>query len=307
MLATPAKGDLSFQMTNRRPTSRRHAARDKGPGRILVLLFVLLGVAAVIFDLIAANPFAAAIATLCLAAIATFCLAAIAWHWLKKPPPPAVVQATDPFVRFAPGSTSAAEIPASVPAPSDRPASPYEQLYADELARITACDTLAPQRIMNKGESQIFLGALAALDILKPSTRRWHVHAQPSLGELLTTQCMACSYGRNRALRRRCDSCYAVYKALNTKRPDLVICDNYGWPVLVIEHQGRGHIGRASPQSERESILRNEVKLLAVRKAGIALLETAHNTSTNEAAALIVARLTEVIAARSAPRSEPPQ
>lgn len=81
---------------------------------------------------------------------------------------------------------------------------------------------------------------------------------------------MACSYGRNRALRRRCDSCYAVYKALNAKRPDLVICDNYGWPVLVIEHQGRGHIDRASPQSERESILRNEVKLLAIRKAGIA-------------------------------------
>lgn len=125
---------------------------------------------------------------------------------------------------------------------------------------------IRPTAIMNKGEAQMFRGAIAALESLKRDTKNWHVHAQAALGELMTVECSACAYNDYGYLKTRCDACAPVFSAFNCQRADIVICDNFGFPVLAIEHQGGGHIDYSSQASVALSKIRNQVKQTALEK-----------------------------------------
>jgi hypothetical protein len=102
----------------------------------------------------------------------------------------------------------------------------------------------------------------------------------------------------------RCGRCRQTYGAFNAKRIDLVICDNAGLPRLAIEHQGGGHIDRSSPERERQSLLRNEVKKQALASAGIRLLETDRGMRREEAQALIARELRALREEPVTPREE---
>jgi hypothetical protein len=57
-----------------------------------------------------------------------------------------------------------------------------------------------------------------------------------------------------------------AYRSINSKRVDMLIVDQGGWPVLAVEYQGSGHyIGTAAA--------RDAVKKEALRKAGVRYVE----------------------------------
>lgn len=169
--------------------------------------------------------------------------------------------------------------------------------YEGQLALVQGASNIKAQAIFNKEEVKIFYGARDALFDVFPSgsgNRRWSLHGQVSLGELMETACPDCERVPRLFLPdwiNRCDRCRQTYSAFNAKRIDLVICDNAGLPRLAIEHQGGGHIDRSSPERERQSLLRNEVKKQALASAGIRLLETDRGMRREEVQALIAREL----------------
>lgn len=56
------------------------------------------------------------------------------------------------------------------------------------------------------------------------------------------------------------------FRAVNSKRIDMLILDRNGWPLLAIEYQGEGHYSDTSG-------LRDAIKKTALMKAGIGYLE----------------------------------
>jgi Protein of unknown function (DUF2726) len=78
--------------------------------------------------------------------------------------------------------------------------------------------------------------------------RGYRVFAQTSLGEILAS-------GNNDAFR-----------SINSKRVDILIIDQGGWPVLAIEYQGEGHY-------QGSAAARDAIKKEALRKAGIGYIE----------------------------------
>lgn len=159
-----------------------------------------------------------------------------------------------------------------------RPSSPSrgERQYQEQLSILTTTfpGAIRPVALLEGGECAPFYAALDSLEFLKPATERWHVHAQVSMGEFLET-----SFDKARP-------------TFNSKRVDLLICNRYGEPVLVIEHQGVDHI---KTWSAREDELRNQVKHLVLEKAGLPLLETPAGVSGDVARDLIVARLKQIL------------
>lgn len=214
-----------------------------------------------------------------------------------------VSQAQSPFAgvtfRLVEPRACTPDASAKEPAPSPPPTD-AEKFYREEQLILSAADKLVAVPIMNYGESQIFYGAVNAVEFFRPRTNGWHVHAQPSLGEIISPQCPRCRFekdgsGRRSYLAWRCDSCFRAFKVINAKRPDLAICDQGGRPVLVIEHQGTFHIDRSTPQRQRESELRNQVKEHAYDLAGIPWLPTDPDTSREQAFELIVERLKPIV------------
>ena len=126
-------------------------------------------------------------------------------------------------------------------------------LPQNQLAAITDKDVkLIKQKILNASEAKLFYRTRQLLD--KADKTHWHVFAQVSYGEIITTQ----SYSELKQKR--------AYSAFNSKRADLVIVDNFGLPRIVIEYQGAGHYqGNASE--------RDEIKKRACERAGIVFLE----------------------------------
>lgn len=196
------------------------------------------------------------------------------WKWLE-----AVIR----FFRAVQSELASPPRRSQVSAPSSWTAVPppapsaEERAYLDQLAilDITFPGAIRPAKILETGECPSFYAALDALEALKPATRHWHVHAQVSMGEFLET-----SFDKARPV-------------FNSKRVDLLICDRFGKPVLVVEHQGSDHI---RPNTRREDELRNQVKHTVLKKAGIPMLETPAGIDRDAARALIVAELQTFIA-----------
>ena len=124
--------------------------------------------------------------------------------------------------------------------------------------------TFTPQKLMNGGEYNVFLIAEA---MLKNSSYR--VCPQVSLGEILSAKGDA-------------------YRAINSKRVDMVIIDARGWPKVAIEIQGSGHY-------QGNALQRDAIKRTALQKAGIDYLEMTGNESMEEVGDKIWSKLSRDI------------
>lgn len=104
--------------------------------------------------------------------------------------------------------------------------------------------------VLNHNEGLVYDTAQAVLEDLEPG---WRVWPQVSLGEVVETQ------GRTEADKE-------AHRWINSKRADFVVVDNRGWPLAVIEYQGKGHYrGNAAE--------RDAVKRTVLAKAGVHYIE----------------------------------
>lgn len=124
-----------------------------------------------------------------------------------------------------------------VPAPP--PFDAAEQLRCVERARFSA------RPVMNRGEARLFEILERACAAEAPG---WRVMAQVSLGEILASP----------------DA--DAFRAINSKRVDLLLVGPDAMPLHAIELQGSGH--HLGPAATRDAI-----KKEALRKAGVGYLE----------------------------------
>ena len=137
-------------------------------------------------------------------------------------------------------------------------------LPENQLAAIKDKDVkFTKQKILNVSEAKVFYRTRQILD--KHNKQNWHVFAQVSYGEFLSTSCFS-DIKKQRA-----------YSAINSKRADILIADNFGMPRIVIEYQGEGHY-------QGNAAKRDEIKKTACEKAGIVFLELYPNFSDKEIA-----------------------
>ena len=101
------------------------------------------------------------------------------------------------------------------------------------------------RRLLNHSEYKAF--KIIEAEITK-ANRGYRVFAQTSLGEVLAS------------------SDKDAFSSINSKRVDMLIMDEAGWPALAIEYQGEGHY-------QGTAAARDAVKKEALRKAGIRCLE----------------------------------
>lgn len=103
------------------------------------------------------------------------------------------------------------------------------------------------QRLLNSHEYWVFRAI--EKDVIA-ARQGYRVFAQTSLGEILKSP--------NEA----------AYRAINSKRVDMLVIDSNGWPVLAVEYQGSGHY-------QGKAAARDAIKKEALRKAGIRYVEVA--------------------------------
>ncbi len=119
---------------------------------------------------------------------------------------------------------------------------------ADQL-RIVSEAEFGKKRLMNGGEFKVFT---AAERVCRELGQGWRVHAQVSLGEVLTSPSSD------------------AHRCVNAKRVDMLIVSPRGEPLAAIEYQGHGHhLGTTAPT-------RDAVKREALRRAGVRFVEMTH-------------------------------
>jgi hypothetical protein len=101
------------------------------------------------------------------------------------------------------------------------------------------------RRLLNLGEYRAFK---IIEDYITRSRRGYRVFAQTSLGEILASP----------------DE--LAFRSINSKRIDILIVDQGGWPVIAVEFQGGGHY-------QGTATIRDAVKKEALSKAGVAYVE----------------------------------
>lgn len=116
---------------------------------------------------------------------------------------------------------------------------------AAEQLRCVTVATFKKQRLLNKSEARLLYATERAVI---ESGLPWRVMAQVSLGEVLSSP-------DERA-----------YRAINSKRVDILIIGNDGEPVVALEYQGKGH-------HQGNAAVRDAVKKEALRRAGIGYIE----------------------------------
>ncbi len=116
---------------------------------------------------------------------------------------------------------------------------------APDQLRIVMRSRFEKKRLLSRAELGVFRVIEAHLPSCGPGYR---LMAQPSLGEVLTTQ----------------DD--DAFRCINAKRLDMLVIDTFGLPVLAIEHQGGGHY-------RSDAAARDAVKREALRRAGVEFLE----------------------------------
>ncbi|MCK0753544.1 DUF2726 domain-containing protein [Chromohalobacter japonicus] len=115
----------------------------------------------------------------------------------------------------------------------------------DQLSQ-AALASYRPRRLMNREEHQVFQATERAARAMQAGHR---VFAQVSLGEVLSTE----------------DD--DAYRAINSKRVDVLVTDRYGNPVAAVEYQGSGH------NLSSDTGLRDGIKKIALEKAEIHYIE----------------------------------
>lgn len=142
---------------------------------------------------------------------------------------------------------------------------PPAQHYAQQLSAVTQPQiTYRKTRIMGRGEFDLFNSAMSVTGQTMPSgDYPFHVFPQVALGQILRT---------DPASGAAAD---AAYRAINSKRCDLVLTDRSGLPFAVLEFQGSGHyVGGTARQ-------RDDIKRRALERAGIHYVEI-HEGDTPE-------------------------
>ena len=137
--------------------------------------------------------------------------------------------------------------------------------------------TFEARRLMSQKESSVFY---AAERVMKRLDIKGHVMAQVCLGEILRTPEEA------------------AFRAVNSKRVDILLISGGGFPLAAIEYQGEGHY-------QGNAYARDAVKKAALQSAGIAYIEITPQHSANDIEREI-ARAMEAKAARAVrPRASP--
>lgn len=142
------------------------------------------------------------------------------------------------------------------PVRADQAAAPFDaasQLRAVERA------TFKTRHLLNRGEARLLRVLEEACAAKAPD---WRVMAQVSLGEILSSPCET------------------AYRAINSKRVDLLLVGADGLPKHAVEFQGSGH--HVGPAATRDA-----VKKEALRKAGIGYIEVMPGDTPAEVRLLI--------------------
>lgn len=126
------------------------------------------------------------------------------------------------------------------------PTSPDPLAWQKDQLSQAALASYRPRRLMNRDEHQVFQATERAARAMQAGHR---VFAQVSLGEVLSTE----------------DD--EAYRAINSKRVDVLVTDRYGNPVAAVEYQGSGH------NLSSDTGLRDGIKKIALEKAGIHYIE----------------------------------
>ncbi|TFW15247.1 DUF2726 domain-containing protein [Brevundimonas intermedia] len=108
--------------------------------------------------------------------------------------------------------------------------------------------------LMSRAEASVFYAAERAMKRLDIKGR---VMAQVCLGEIL---------------RSPDDD---AFHAINSKRVDILVISNSGWPLAAIEYQGEGHY-------QGTAYARDAVKKAALQRAGVAYLEVTPQHSADD-------------------------
>ncbi|MFM9977295.1 MAG: DUF2726 domain-containing protein [Sphingomonadaceae bacterium] len=128
--------------------------------------------------------------------------------------------------------------PQSAPKPDPLP------LATTQLETVMRAE-FKPRALLNRSEQRVLLALDKAVEEAAP---HWRVMAQVSLGEILASPCEE------------------AYRAVNSKRVDMLLVDDDYRPVHAIEFQGQGH-------HQGSAAARDAIKREALRRAGIGYVE----------------------------------
>lgn len=134
--------------------------------------------------------------------------------------------------------------------------------YQNQLRFIEQTDLYTYKPINKEAFKTVFAVAEGPLAAMRPKHR---ILAEVSMGSFLRTS--------DKGVRRSISS--RAFKSFNSKRVDFLVIDASGQPKLAIEYHGSGHY-----QSNSEE--RDAVKRLALKKAGIPLLEINEGATKRE-------------------------
>lgn len=140
----------------------------------------------------------------------------------------------------------------------------------DNQGRFIAAAALKTKRLLNREERAVYR---ACIQFVRGT--RLKVCPQASMGEAIAAEAED---------QAAADNAHASY---NSKRIDLLICDEDWLPLVAIEHQGSGHY-----QGNAEA--RDRVKRLALERAGIGLVETCQHMERDDVVALLEAEVRRV-------------
>jgi hypothetical protein len=156
--------------------------------------------------------------------------------------------------------------PTPPPTAPKTPEQERAELYDRQLeAVIRQQVTFRRRKVMNGGEYQLFRAAMGVTrQPLPGGAFPFYVFPQVSLGQIIGTQEPG-----------RADDDEA-FRAINSKRCDLLIADRNGLPLAVLEYQGSGHnIGGTATR-------RDEIKRIALSRAGVQFVEIKDGTASGE-------------------------
>jgi Protein of unknown function (DUF2726) len=118
---------------------------------------------------------------------------------------------------------------------------PPAQHYAQQLTAVTEQQiTYRKSRVMGRGEFDLFRSAMSVTGQPLPRGEYpFYVFPQVALGQILRTEPASGA------------AADAAYRAINSKRCDLLLADRSGLPVAVLEFQGSGHyVGDTAQQRD---------------------------------------------------------
>jgi hypothetical protein len=135
--------------------------------------------------------------------------------------------------------------------------------FVEQQFRAVMAGPFEKRRLLNSGEYRVFK---TVEDCVTAAGRGYRVFAQTSLGEILASP----------------DE--QAYHSINSKRVDILVVDQGGWPVLAVEFQGQAHY-------QGTAALRDAVKKEALVKAGVGYVEVFARDTVDEIRLLIRERL----------------